>query len=213
MIVINKLISRTAYFSDHPSSTRWSQTSGLNGPKYCAQNSWRLRRKLKQSFKLNLDFASDASRQRTSSFASRLACRSRATFQNGSPKLARRLTERQSLSFFKEWLTKSIIFLTFTERSRVIWRTCAREAWNCFTASSSIVTRIGMTETLMWYRCGYITVFNIRESLVVFRHEVGLPTKGKKKYWNNACVALWYLLPGVCALKCCKWPNTPGASN
>ena len=97
---------------------------------------------------------------------------------NGSPKLARRLTERQSLSFFKEWLTKNIIFLTFTERSRVIRRTCAREACNCFTASSSIVTRIRMTETLMWYRCGYITIFNIRESLV--RHEVDLPTKGKK---------------------------------
>ena len=127
-------------------------------------------------------------------------------FPKCSPKLARRLTERQSLSFFKEWLTKSIIFLTFTERSRVIWRTFAREACNCFTASSSIVTRIGMTETLMWYRCGYITVFNIRKSLVVFRHEVGLPTKGKK-YWNNACVALWYLLPGGCAFKYCNWPN------
>ena len=85
---------------------------------------------------------------------------------------------KTKLSFFKEWLKKSIIFLTFTEWSRVIWRTCAREAWNCFTASSSIVTRIGMTETLMWYRFGYITIFNIRESLV--RHEVDLPTKGKK---------------------------------
>lgn len=205
MIVINKLVSRTAYFSDHPSSTRWSQTSGLNGPKYYAQHPWRLRRMLKQSFKLNLDFASEASRERTSSFASRLEYRWRATLPNGE--LARRLTGRRSSCCFKEWLMKSIIFLTFTERSRVICRTCAREAWNCFTASSSIVTRIRMTETLMWYRCGYITIFNIRKGLVVLRREVGLPIKGKKNYWNNACVALWCLLLRVCALKQRKWPN------
>ena len=178
MIVINKLVSRTAYFSDHSSSTRWSQTSGLNRPKYYAQHPWRLRRMLKQSFKLNSDFASEASRERTSSFASRLEYRWRATLPNGE--LARRLTGRRSSCCFKEWLMKSIIFLTFTERSRVICRTCAREAWNCFAASSSIVTRIRMTETLMWYRCGYITILTLGRVWLCFDVRLAYPPKEKK---------------------------------
>ena len=102
--------------------------------------------------------------------------------------------------FFKEWLTKSIIFLTFTERSRVIWRTGAREACNCFTASSSIVTRIGMTETLMWYRCGRDTLqfLTLGRVWLCFDMKLAYPLIENKNYWNSACVALWCLLLGVC---------------
>ena len=48
-----------------------------------------------------------------------------------------------------------------------------------------------MTETLMWYRYGHITILTLGiKSLDVLRHDVGLHTnREKQNKWNNA----WYL--------------------